>query len=79
MSTYSTAQNYNFIFPRVSMCCHTVFLLESSTITRGNKILHVTRRGISCGIYMRVYMTHVIYTAQLLAVEASYTIHGNDY
>ena len=34
-----------------------------------NKILHVA----SSGIYTRVYTTHVIYTARLLAVEASYT------
>ena len=37
------------------------------------------RCGILHGIYMRFYMTRVIYTAQLLAVEASYTIHKNDY
>ena len=59
--------------------CHTVFRVESSIITCGNKILHVTRRGISCGIYTRVYTTRVICMARLLAMEASYTIHVNDY
>ena len=54
--------------------CHVVFRVESLIITRGNKILHVTRRGISNGIYTRVYTIHVIYTGRLLAVEASYTI-----
>ena len=37
------------------------------------------RRGILSGIYTQVYTTHVIYTAWLLAVEASYTIHVNNY
>ena len=60
----------------VHACCHAVFHVESSC---GNKILHVTRHGISCGIYTRVYTTHVIYTARLLTVEASYTIHENNY
>ena len=59
--------------------CHAVFHVESSIITRGNKILHVTRCGILRGIYPQVYTTHVIYTGRLLAVEASYTIHGNNY
>ena len=59
--------------------CHTVFRMESCIITHGNKILHVTRRGISHHIYTRVYMTRAIYTGRLLAVEASYTIHKNDY
>ena len=31
------------------------------------------------GIYMQVYTTDVIYTAWLLAMEASYTIHESDY
>ena len=64
---------------RAHMWCHVVFRVESSTITHGNKILHVTRHGISCGIYMQVYITRVIYTAQLLAVEVSYIIYENDY
>ena len=50
--------------------CHAVFHVESS---RGNNILHVTKHGISHGIYTRVY------TIRLLTVEASYTIHKNDY
>ena len=58
----------------IHMWCHTVFHLKDSINSRGNKILHVTRRGISRGIYMQVYMTHVIYTIRLLAVEASYTV-----
>ena len=37
------------------------------------------KRGISHGIYVQVYMTRVIYTVRLLAMEASYTIHENDY
>ena len=51
---------------------HAVFCVENSIITYGNKILHMTRRGISFGIYTRVYMICVIYTARLLALEASY-------
>ena len=71
--------NYNFIFPRgVHVWCHAVFLVENSTITCGNKILHVTRHGILHGIYMQVYTTCVIYTGQLLAMEVSYTIHEKD-
>ena len=61
------------------MWYHAVFHVEASIITRGNKILHMTKRGISRGIYTRVYTTRVIDTARLLAVEASYTIHENDY
>ena len=59
--------------------CHTVFHMEASIISHGNKILNVTRRVISRGIYTCVYTTRVIYTAQLLAMEASYTIHESDY
>ena len=50
---------------------HVVLCVTSSIITCGNKILHITRRGISHGIYIRVYMTYVIYTVWLLDVEAS--------
>ena len=64
---------------RVHTWCHAVFHVESSIITHGIKILHLTRRGVLCGIYTWVYMTHVIYTGRLLAMEASYTIRGNDY
>ena len=63
---------------RAHVWCHIVFRVESSTITHGNKILHMARHGISHGIYTQVYMTHVIYMAQLLAVEVSYIIHEND-
>ena len=59
--------------------CHAVFHVESSIITHGIKILHLTRCGVSRGIYTQVYMTRVIYTGRLLAMEASYTIHDNDY
>ena len=38
---------------------HVVFRIEISIITRGNKILHVTRLDISRGIYRRVYTTRV--------------------
>ena len=55
------------------------FAWKVPIITHGNKILHMTRHGISRGIYTRVHMTQVIYTARLLAVKASYTIHENDY
>ena len=58
---------------------HAVFHVEASIISHENKILYVMRHDILHGIYMWVYTTHVIYTAQLLAVEASYTIHENDY
>ena len=58
---------------------HTVFRVESSIITRGNKILHIMRRGISCNIYTWVYTARVISMPQLLAMEASYTIHENNY
>ena len=51
--------------------CHAVFHVEDSIITSGNKILHMTRHGISRGIYMRFFMTHIIYMARLLAMEAS--------
>ena len=63
---------------RCHVQCHVALRVESSTITRGNKILHVTRHGILHGIYTLVYTTHVIYMAQLLAVEVSYIIHEND-
>ena len=64
---------------RVHTWCHTVFHMKSSIITCGNNILHVMRCDILRGIYTQVYTTRVIYTAWLLAMEASYTIHGNDY
>ena len=53
--------------------------MEDSIITRGNKILHITRRGILRGIYMRVDTMRVIYTAQRFSMEASFTIHENDF
>ena len=59
--------------------CHAVFRVKSFIITHGNKILHVTRRGISRGIYMQIYLTCVIYTVQLLATDASNKINENDY
>ena len=52
--------------------CHAVFCVETSIISRGNKILYATRCGISPGIHARVYTTCVVYTAWLLGVEASY-------
>ena len=63
---------------RAHVWCHVALRVENSTIARGNEILHVTRHGISHGIYTQVYTTHVIYMAQLLAVEVSYIIHEND-
>ena len=61
------------------MWCHTVFHVENSMISCRNKILCVMRRGISRGIYTKVYITRIIHTARLLAVEVSYAIHENDY
>ena len=63
----------------VYVWCHAVFCVENSTISHGNKSLHVKRCGISHGIYTPIYMTRVIYMARLVPVEVSYTIHENDY
>ena len=74
-----TAQLQLHFSTRVHTWFHAVFRMETSIISRENKILHMTRRGISLGIHMWVYMTCVFYTARLLAMEASYTIHESDY